>query len=115
MSNPLERDPFESLADLVEDSSSRSAERAPSALKSRIYSMLVRKQQSQGPLAPLSRTKAAGYELCVFEDLVQIAPVGERLQSFNCCSVCHARVVAERFEEPPIWWPGCPYVKFQNG
>jgi hypothetical protein len=28
--------------------------------------------------------------------------------------VCHARVLAERLEHAPIYWPHCPYVRFQN-
>jgi hypothetical protein len=50
----------------------------------------------------------------VFEDLVQIAPVGESLKSRNPCRVCHARVLGENVEDAPIWWPHCPYVRFQN-
>jgi hypothetical protein len=89
--------------------------KAPSRLKSRIFSALTRRQEQSGPLLSLRETSRAGNQLCVFEQLVQIAPVGETLHSFNCCRICHARVLAERIEAAPIWWPGCPYVKFQGG
>ena len=88
--------------------------KAPSRLKSRIFSALMRRQEESGRLLSLSETRRAGNQLCVFEQLVQIAPVGEMLHSFNCCRVCHARALAERIERAPIWWPGCPYVMFQG-
>lgn len=88
--------------------------RAPSRLKSQIYSTLALRQVDSGPLASLSRSKAGGFGLCVFEELVRIAPIGESAKSVNICRVCHARVLAEHFENPPIYWPGCPYVKFQQ-
>jgi hypothetical protein len=87
---------------------------APSTLKSRIYSQLVLLQAEQGPLMSLSECRRAGGELCVFEHLVAIAPLGEAVKSFNPCRVCHARILGERIENAPIWWPGCPYVRFQN-
>jgi len=87
---------------------------APSRLKSRIYSAMVQRQAQAGPLLSLSRTKAGGGRLCVFEELVRIAPVGEPVESRNVCRVCHARVLGERIERAPIYWPGCPYVRFQN-
>ena len=88
--------------------------RAPSVLKSRIYSRLVQEQASTGPLLSLPETKASGAKLCIFEELVSIAPVGDAVKAKNCCRVCHARVVAERVERAPIYWPHCPYVRFQN-
>jgi len=91
-----------------------SGERAPSSLKARLYSALVGKQQESGPLASLELTASAGYDLCVFERLVQIAPVGERAKSPFFCQVCHARVLAEHFDRAPIFWAGCPYVKFKE-
>jgi hypothetical protein len=33
----------------------------------------------------------------------------------NPCRVCHARVLGERLERAPIFWPGCPYSEFHNG
>ncbi len=88
--------------------------RAPSTLKSRIYSALQQEQSGTGPLRSLTQTAAGGGRLCVFEKLVQIAPVGEAMKSRNPCRVCHARVLGERVEGAPIWWPNCPYVRFQN-
>jgi hypothetical protein len=87
---------------------------APTKLKSRIYSRLMQEQAASGPLLSLSAIRASGAELCVFEELVRIAPVGETAETKNCCRVCHARVVAERMEHAPIYWPHCPYVRFQN-
>jgi hypothetical protein len=95
--------------------------RAPSRLKSRIYSALV--EQREGRLLSdirrpsgrsLSRVKAEGRKLCVFEELVQIAPIGESAKRPNLCRICHARILAETIENAPVYWPGCPYVQFQN-
>jgi hypothetical protein len=88
--------------------------RAPARLKSRVYTAMVRAQQETGPLASVSETKLAGRKLCVFEELVQIAPAGHKAKSRFHCTVCHARVLAEAMENPPIWWPGCPYVMFRR-
>jgi hypothetical protein len=88
--------------------------RAPSRLKSRIYSALVQRQRQDGPLLSLSEVKAGGRKLCVFEVLVQIAPVGEPAKQPNLCRICHARVLAETIENAPVYWPGCPYAQFQN-
>ena len=90
-------------------------ERAPSRLKARLYSALVRKQQETGPLMSLEQTQRAGHGLCVFEKLVQIAPVSEAAQSPFFCTACHARILAENFENAPIFWSCCPYVGFQKG
>ena len=87
---------------------------APARLKSRIYSALVLVQAQTGPLLSLSECETGGRALCVFEKLVEIAPVGQAVESINYCRICHARVVAERFENAPIYWPGCPYAEFQN-
>jgi hypothetical protein len=109
-----ERMPIEELIALPAAAPEPVAARAPSTLKSRIYSRLVEDQAANGPLLSLTMTKASGRALCIFEDLVQIAPVGEPLKRKNCCRVCHARVLAERIEGAPIYWPHCPYVRFQN-
>jgi hypothetical protein len=87
---------------------------APSRLKSRIYSALVRRQAEDGPLLSLSAVKEGGHCLCVFEQLVQIAPVGDSVKSLNYCRVCHARLMAENMEGAPVFWSGCPYTQFQN-
>lgn len=87
---------------------------APARLKSRLYSALVVAQAASGPLLSLQASKAAGRPLCVFENVVQSVPAGERVALANPCRVCHARVLAEHFESPPIYWPHCPYVGFQR-
>ena len=92
---------------------SGAADRAPARLKSRLYSALVATQAAAGPLRSLPATKAAGHPLCVFEHVLHVVP-NERIVSMNPCRVCHARVLAEHFESPPIYWPHCPYVDFQR-
>ncbi len=89
-------------------------ETAPARLKSKIYSALVQAQTAAGGLLSLPECKADGRALCVFEEIVQIAPVGRTIQSVNYCRVCHARVLAESLEKAPIYWSGCPYVSFQR-
>jgi len=86
-------------------------EQASSRLKSRIYSGLVAAAQDAGPLRTLSESKADGEKLCVFEHAVAALP-STGLQSRNPCVVCHARLLAERVERAPIYWPGCPYARF---
>ena len=86
---------------------------APASLKSKTYSALLNRQEESGPLLNVSRTKPAR-GLCVFENLVEISPLAAKMGSFNFCSLCHARLLAERMEKAPIYWPGCPYVGFQN-
>jgi hypothetical protein len=92
-----------------------SGEKAPASLKARLYTAFIRAQEATGPLASLDRTVGAGRSLCVFEKLVQIAPVGQRAKSPFFCNVCHARLLAETFDRPPIFWPGCPYSEFKKG
>jgi hypothetical protein len=87
-------------------------ERAPSRLKARLYTSLVQQQQESGRLRTLAETRANGHGLCVFEDLWERISSTEAAQSFNCCSVCHARVLAEHLERAPIYWGNCPYVAF---
>jgi len=91
-----------------------SEERAPSRVKARVYSAIIREQQETGPLQSLSETRASGHGLCVFESLVQIAPIGEKAKSPFFCWTCHARLLAEHVEDAPIFWMNCPYVTFQN-
>ena len=64
-----------------------SGEAASTRLKSRIYSALMLEAAADGPLLDLDATVAAGQGLCLFEKLVQIAPVGTELKSFNYCRV----------------------------
>ena len=87
--------------------------RAPARLKSRLYSAIVAELSASGPLRSLPATKAAGRNLCVFENLLGVIP-DERIGSMNPCRICHARLLAERFESTPIYWPHCPYVEFQR-
>ena len=87
---------------------------APARLKSRIYSALIRSQEESGPLLSLSETQEAGRELCVFESLWEKLPLGQSAKCFNCCSVCHARILGERLEQAPIYWGNCPYVAFKK-
>jgi len=87
---------------------------APSRLKAKVYSALMQRQAATSPLMSLTETKACGHELCIFEELVRIAPVGEKAKSLNICRVCHARVLAERMGNAPIYWSGCPYVALKN-
>lgn len=113
MFDPLAEDRFfEELAAELEASATEAP--APSRLKSKVYSALVQRQAASGPLLSVSRTKSSGRELCVFEELVRIAPVGEPVKSLNFCRVCHARLLGEKVESAPIYWGGCPYVCFQN-
>ncbi len=93
---------------------SASEERAPSRLKARTYSALIRAQQETGALPSLTQSEAAGHGLCVFEKLVQIAPIPEMAKTPFFCSRCHARILAEHMENAPIYWPNCPYAAFQK-
>jgi len=103
---------FEQIAERAPQPSESAS--APSKLKSRMYSALMRRQAASGPLASFTQAKASGHGLCCFEELVRIAPVGEQVKSLNICRVCHARVLGENLENAPIYWPNCPYVRFQN-
>jgi hypothetical protein len=96
------------------DAARGTSERAPARLKSRLYSALIAEQAASGPLLSLPATRAAGRPLCVFEHVLQVVPRGELVTSMNPCRVCHARVLAEHFESPPIYWPHCPYVEFRR-
>ena len=86
---------------------------APSRLKSKIYSALINRMEESGPLLSVGETETT-HGLCVFEKLVEITPLPDKLQTFNACSICHARVLGERFEHPPIFWKHCPYVDFKG-
>ena len=103
---------FRQLADLTR---SVSEERAPAYLKSRVYSSLVTSMAQFGPLLDLRDVKAAGGHLCVFEHAVAMLPVGAGARSANPCRICHARVLGERLQHAPVFWPGCPYSEFHNG
>ena len=107
---------FEQLSAAVEPATN---ETLSARLKSRVYSALIRAQAAVAPLRPLSECHADGRELCAFEksaSLVRIAgsAIANKIESLNLCSVCHARVLGENMEKPPIVWRGCPYGKFQE-
>jgi hypothetical protein len=102
---------FESLARSVE---TFLAVKAPSRVKAKVYSALMRRQAASGPLLSVSETEARGRSLCIFEKAVEILPVGESVKSLNFCRVCHARVAAEKLKNAPIYWAHCPYAGFQN-
>lgn len=104
-------DIFERIAGEVELTEPVSA---PSRLKARIYSALMQEQSASGPLLSVTESKAAGQQLCIFEEIARLAPVGEQVKSLNFCRVCHARVLAEHLENPAIFWPGCPYVQLKK-
>jgi hypothetical protein len=89
-------------------------EPVPARLKAKVYSALMLRQAETGPLMSLPEAAAHGHQLCIFEELVRIAPLGEKAKSLNICRICHARVLAEHMENPPIFWSGCPYVELKN-
>jgi hypothetical protein len=99
---------------LAEATGELAAERAPARLKSKIYSALVARLAATGSLRDLRETRTAGGRLCVFEAAVSLIPAGE-IRSMNPCRICHARVLGERMEHAPIFWPGCPYSDFHHG
>jgi hypothetical protein len=86
---------------------------APARLKARVYSALMTRLAETGPLLSLAAVKACGQGLCVFEQAVTMLR-SERLGSMNPCNVCHARVLGERLEHAPIFWPNCPYSEFHK-
>ena len=90
-------------------------ERAPARLKSKIYSALVMRMAHSAPLLDLKETKNRGGHLCIFEHTVASLPVAAQIRSMNPCRTCHARVLGERMDHAPIFWPGCPYSEFHNG
>ena len=108
-----ENDPWLEFAASTDAAAEADAD-APARLKSRIFSRLNQEQAKAGPLASLSESKAAGRALCVFEEIVEMAPTGEAIKRMNYCRVCHARVLAETMDKAPIWWAGCPYAEFQK-
>ncbi|MGO8791262.1 MAG: hypothetical protein ACLQVL_28290 [Terriglobia bacterium] len=110
---PLQDDElFLRLADETETAAD--VGRAPSRLKSKTYSALIRRQEQSGPLLNIVDTRRAGHGLCVFESLWSHMPLGTSAKCFNCCSICHARVLGENVEPPPIYWGHCPYVAFKK-
>lgn len=90
-------------------------ERTPARLKSRVYSAVIQELASTGPLLDLKESRDEGRQLCVFEQAVAVLPVGADVRAKNPCRICHARVLGERMDHAPIFWPGCPYSEFHNG
>ena len=103
---------FERLAEATGDVT---PEPAPARLKSKIYSALLARMAEQASLLDLADTKAAGARLCVFENVLDSVPLGTSIHSMNPCRICHARVLGERMDHAPIFWPGCPYSDFHKG
>jgi hypothetical protein len=89
-------------------------EPAPARLKSKVYSSVVTTLTRSGPLLDLKAVAEAGGRLCVFEHAVAMLPIGAGIRSINPCRICHARVLGERLQHAPIFWPGCPYSEFHN-
>lgn len=101
------------LLHLLADVEPNSTTRAPARLKARIYSALVSELSAVGPLVSLRALRTSGSGLCVFEQAVAAIPVAS-LGTMNPCRVCHARVLAERLDRAPIFWPHCPYAEFHG-
>src|SRR5919204_5837669 len=98
---------------LAEATGNLAEEHAPARLKSKTYSAVVMRMAESGALRDLKETKQAGGHLCIFEQT--LLPLGREIRSMNPCRICHARVLGERLERAPIFWPGCPYSEFHNG
>lgn len=84
---------------------------APARLKSRLYSAIVRESQKKSPLRVLSETRRAGYQLCHWEEIMQLVPGAG---SVNHCHLCGMRLLAESLENAPLPWSGCPYAQFHK-
>ena len=103
-------DPVERILRTLAERDDLSVAASP-RLKSRLYSLLVRKLQETSALRSLSESKEAGYQLCQWEKFMTAVPgVGH----VNHCHLCHARVLAERLEHVPLPWTGCPYARFHK-
>ena len=76
-------------------STGESAERAPSSLKARLYTSLVRRQQESGPLSSLDDSVASGHGICVFEKLVQISPLGDKVTVVRDLDALVTQIAAE--------------------
>jgi hypothetical protein len=88
---------------------------APARLKSRIYSAVVAQMAGSGSLLDLTESRKAGAELCVFETALTVVAAGTHVTTMNPCRICHARILGERMDNAPIFWPGCPYASFHHG
>ena len=83
----------------------------PASLRSRIYSAVVQEAEKNAPLRPLSASVQAGYAICDWENLTRHLPQGEVR---NHCRICHARIVAENFDNISMPWFGCPYHRLHS-
>jgi hypothetical protein len=99
---------------LAEASGELTPERTPPRLKSRVYSALVARMAESGSLLDLVDTRSSGARLCVFETALTLLPRRTNISSMNPCRICHARLLGERMEHAPIFWPGCPYSEFHR-
>ena len=104
---------FEKLAEAAGKAPAQ-GERAAARLMSRVYSALMERASAGGELRGFAETKAEGRGLCAFEELMRVAPLGKKLKKANICRLCHARVLAEALENPPIYWGHCPYAEFKK-
>lgn len=102
------------LARLAAETKQPTPTRAPSRLKSRIYSALMQAEAAQGPLASLTACEQSGHTLCFWEQFIQITPLPSAVKALNHCHLCHARVLGEHVEGAPLPWAGCPYAEFQK-
>jgi hypothetical protein len=100
---------------LAEATAELTPEGAPARLKSRIYSALVARMAESGSLLDLVETRTSGARLCIFETALTVLPPGTKVSAMNPCRICHARILGERLEHAPIFWPGCPYSEFHHG
>jgi hypothetical protein len=100
---------------LGRDAGPSESEKAPARLTSRVYSSVAMAMARSRPLLDLTESLTAGERLCIFERSLTVLPVGTAARCMNPCRVCHARVLGERLEHAPIFWPGCPYSEFHNG
>lgn len=99
--------------DIWEECSDSELPGASSRQKSKLYSRMIATQELTGPLVQLGATQEQGRGLCVFEQIMALAP-GTALQEYQYCKICHARVLGESVENAPIFWPNCPYAEFQT-
>jgi len=105
----------EDLLEQIADENARGGgDRAPARLKARIYSTLINRLAETGPLLGLAATRTGGAGVCVFEHAWTTLPLSERLDAVNLCRVCHARILGERVNRAPIFWPHCPYAAFHH-
>ena len=90
------------------------AEKVSTRLKSRIYSAIMLVAATEGPLLGLDESEAAGRGLCIFEKLVEISGLTGETMEKNYCRTCHGRLMGEYIENPPLYWPCCPYADFKQ-